>query len=284
VPHPETKLYPKVRDPRHPKNDFWQMDNTPGRTAVTLERIPSRRKIGEPEGAASDRNPERALGAGQTSAEINFAGLCLTLDPSGAAYIAAQHALIVSDLHLEKGSGAAARGRLIPALDSYDTLLRLKRAIKAYEPKRVICLGDSFHDRFAGDRMAEADRTALNSLCNLAQELVWVSGNHDPEAPAFCEGERKDQLEIGGITLRHEPDFENDGPQIIGHFHPKTSVAAGGYRFSGRCFYASDEFLIMPAFGAFTGGLSCADSAIASLHKSKARIFMMHAAKIWRVA
>ncbi len=105
-----------------------------------------------------------------------------------AVYIAAHDTLIVSDLHLEKGSAAAARGRLIPAFDSHDTLARLKLVIEAYRPKRVVCLGDSFHDLKAGERMAEADRNALAALRTLTEDWVWISGNHDPETPDFCEG------------------------------------------------------------------------------------------------
>ncbi len=215
---------------------------------------------------------------------IVFAGHRLTIDRSGAAYIPGHSTLIVSDLHLEKGSRAAAAGRLVPALDSLDTLLRLRQTIERYRPARVVCLGDSFHDQRAGERMAEKDRVALDSLCGLADEWVWISGNHDPEMPAFCGGETRGEIQIGGLILRHEPDPARDAPQIAGHFHPKVNVPAAGHRFSGRCFCVFDGLLIMPAFGAYTGGLSCSDPAIRSLHGSVPKIYMLHASKLWRVA
>ncbi len=208
----------------------------------------------------------------------------MTLDQSGAAWLPDHRTLIVSDLHLEKGSNAAARGRLVPALDSHDTLIRLRCVIEAYRPKRVVCLGDSFHDGRAGERMADADRSALASLCALAEGWVWIGGNHDPEAPEFCGGERRDELPIEGIILRHEPRAVRDAPEIAGHFHPKASVRAGGQRFSGRCFCVSDDLLIVPAFGAYAGGLHCAAKELRSLHGAEPKIFMLHAAKIWRVA
>ncbi len=225
-----------------------------------------------------------ALGRGRASIPIKFAGLPLTLDQSGAAYLSAHGTLIVSDLHLEKGSNAAARGRLVPALDSHDTLQRLKGVIEVYRPRRVVCLGDSFHDKRAGERMAGADRAALASLCALVAEWIWISGNHDAQAPAFCDGEKRAELEIEGVILRHEPAVARSAPEIAGHFHPKVSVPAGGYRFSGRCFCVSDDLLIMPAFGAYAGGLSCNGAAIRGLHKAEPRIFMLHASKLWRVA
>jgi DNA ligase-associated metallophosphoesterase len=208
----------------------------------------------------------------------------LTLDHSGAAWFPAERTLVVSDLHLEKGSNVAARGRLIPALDSHDTLTRLRCVIEAYRPARVVCLGDSFHDGRAGARMAEADRQALASLCALAEDWVWIGGNHDPELPEFCEGERRRDLRIEGVILRHKPGAVREAPEIVGHFHPKASVPTVGRRVSGRCFCVSDDLLIMPAFGAYTGGLNCAAEALRSLHGSEPKIFMLHASKVWRVA
>lgn len=228
--------------------------------------------------------PREALGPGRRSMPITFAGLDLILDHSGAAYLPACGTLIVSDLHLEKGSQFAARGRLVPALDSHDALLRLRSAIEATLPRRVVCLGDSFHDERAGERMDDADRAALSSLCARVEEWVWIAGNHDPGAPVLCEGERRAQLDIQGVALRHEPSAPRATPEIVGHFHPKASVQAQGYRFSGRCFCVSDDLLIMPAFGAYAGGLSCRSHAISSLHSSKPAIFMLHSSRVWRLA
>jgi uncharacterized protein len=223
-------------------------------------------------------------GPGAPSVLVAFAGLTVTLDGSGAAYLPEHGALIVSDLHLEKGSNGAARGRLLPALDSHDTLLRLKAVVEAYRPARVICLGDSFHDGGAAERMADADRGALEALCALAEEWIWIAGNHDPQPPEFCEGERRSAIEIGGVILRHEPEATRGGPQIVGHFHPKASVNAGGASLSGRCFCVSDDLLMMPAFGAYTGGMAWQNPALRSLHRVEPRIFMLHASKLWRLA
>ena len=153
----------------------------------------------------TDALPGRAPGVGKPATQIEFAGLALTLDASGAAYMCAQDTLIIADLHLEKGSRAASKGRLLPALDSRDTLHRLKRVLEAYRPERVICLGDSFDDCLAGERMAAADKDELSSLCASVDEWIWLGGNHDPETPAFCGGETRTEIEIGGAILRHEP-------------------------------------------------------------------------------
>jgi uncharacterized protein len=225
-----------------------------------------------------------ALAGGKPAIDIEFAGLALTLYGSGAAYIGPEATLLVADLHLEKGSRAAARGRLVPALDSRDTLQRLRCVIGALEPARVVCLGDSFDDRFAGSRMAPVDRDELLSLCDKVREWIWLGGNHDPEIPAFCGGEIHREMEIGGVVLRHEPHVDRLVPQIVGHIHPKASLPAGGHRFSGPCFCVSEDLLIMPAFGAYAGGLSCKAAPVRALHASEPRLYMIHAARLWRVA
>jgi len=226
----------------------------------------------------------RTADAGQPAIALRFAGLEIVLDASGAAYIDSLRILAVSDLHLEKGSRAATRGNPLPPLDSHDTLVRLKGVIERYKPLRVLCLGDSFHDLGAGERMAQGDRDALAALCASAAEWIWIGGNHDPEVPGFCGGSLFPELRLGGIVFRHEPVRDAEEAQIAGHYHPKTSVSAGSYRFSGRCFSVSEQMIVMPAFGAYTGGLSCSDPVLAGLHRSAPQLFMLHASKIWRVA
>jgi len=234
-------------------------------------------------------NPARIASTGEspkgrTSQTIKFAGLPIVLLASGAAFLPEFQTLIVSDLHLEKGSKAASRGWLAPGLDSFDTLSRLRGTIEDVRPARTICLGDSFQDRNAGERMAGEDRLALDGLCGLVENWVWIAGNHDPDLPEFCDGERLDEIEIGALTLRHQPSQFRQRPEIAGHFHPKASLSAGNYRFSGPCFCVFDSLLIMPAFGAYTGGLSCSDPAIRGLNNAPPLLFMLQAGKIWRVA
>jgi uncharacterized protein len=237
---------------------------------------------GAPPDEDRDAPGGRAADAGKSPADVQFAGLALTLDASGAAYAAEHGTLIVADLHLEKGSRWASKGRLLPALDSRDTLERLRGVTEAYRPHRVICLGDSFDDARAGERMADEDRRELTSLCASVARWTWLGGNHDPETPDFCGGESLPEARLGGVLLRHEPRVPCEEAQIVGHLHPKASVAAGGYRISGPVFCVSEELLILPAFGAYAGGLSCGSEAIRSLLKSKPKLYMLHGGKIWR--
>ena len=223
------------------------------------------------------------LQAGARSIRIRFADRSLILDASGVAYDEASASLIVSDLHLEKGSRAAARGRLVPALDSLDTLRRLRVAIEDFAPRRVICLGDSFDDVKAGERMLAVDRATLDEICALARECIWIGGNHDPHLPDFCTGRHFEAFELGSVVLRHEPRSTGLAAQIVGHLHPRARISAGGYRFSGPCFCVSADLLIMPAFGAYTSGISCSHPAISSLCRTPPKTYMLHGGKLWRV-
>lgn len=214
--------------------------------------------------------PEPAVG-------LHVGAVDFVADLSGALWWPAERILVFADLHFEKGSSFAARGKLVPPYDTRATLGRMLGVILRYAPARVICLGDSFHDLDAAERMGAADTRQLKAAVKRV-EWTWVAGNHDPEPPAELGGEVVDEIPLGGIVFRHEAIADevpargdlltpapNGGPEISGHFHPKATVRAQGRRVTRPCFVTDGERLILPAFGAFTGGLRVTDPAIRSL-------------------
>jgi len=215
--------------------------------------------------------------------EIAFAGETIALDGRGVAFLPAQGALIVADLHLEKGSRFAAMRRPVPTLDTHDTLTRLRVCVGDWRPHTVICLGDSFHDARAGLRLAPEDRKALDDLCGLAGRWIWLSGNHDPRPPEGLRGEALDSLSIGALRLTHIPTPGTE-PQIAGHMHPKTHVSAARRKISGPCFVRGLRLLILPAFGAYTGGLSCKSPAMAAFFPDETPLcYMMFQEKLFQI-
>ena len=192
--------------------------------------------------------------------------------------------LVVADLHLEKGSFFAARGNPVPCHDTRDTLQRLGEAIAAYQPETVICLGDSFHDTAAGERMTLPDTLMLQRLMASAASWIWLTGNHDPEIPAPFGGTTAATHSAGRVALAHLPEMPLR-PLIAGHYHPKLSIAvARKQTISGRCFLYSDELLLMPAFGAYAGGLDARDVALAPLFASAERRHVLtFRGKLWPV-
>jgi hypothetical protein len=201
--------------------------------------------------------------------EISIAGASFTADASGALYLEAESLIVVADLHLEKGSSYARRRVLLPPYDTAATLAHLARVIGRYNPRRVIALGDSFHDRDAAARMGEADRAALGAL-QAGRDWIWIAGNHDPAPPASLAGEAQDEIRIGPITFRHEPRAGAGQGEIAGHLHPVARVVTPRGSLRRRCFASDGERCVMPAFGAYAGGLNLRDIAFAPLFPHRA--------------
>ena len=194
-------------------------------------------------------------------------GLSLGLDrgevlcrPSGALWLASEGALIVADLHLEKGSAYAARGQMLPPFDTADTLGRLEAEVAELAPRVLVFLGDTFHDGEAEARLSAADALRLSFLAR-GRALIWVLGNHDSEAPRGLPGESSSGVELASLRLVHEPDPGAAPGEIAGHLHPCAKVAGVGGSVRRRCFVTDGERLILPAFGAYAGGLNIRDVA-----------------------
>ena len=201
--------------------------------------------------------------ANQSSVDI--AGVTLVADLSGALFWEEQSLLVVSDLHLEKGSSFAARGVLLPPYDTAATLARLAAVIARHDPRMVIALGDSFHDRTAHQRLASPDRDAISAM-QAGRDWIWIAGNHDPQLSSDLGGVIATEVCIGPIAFRHEPSGAFG--EIAGHLHPKARVATRGRSTERRCFASDGERAVMPAFGAYTGGLSIRDPAFAKIFQA----------------
>jgi uncharacterized protein len=213
-------------------------------------------------------NPEEAaaspLSREQADHIITLAGVALVADPAGALYWPDERLLVVADLHLEKGSAFAARGVLLPPYDTAATLARLARLVERYAPRLLIALGDSFHDDGGPLRMSASDRDALKAL-QQGRDWVWIAGNHDADLPDDIGGCHAAALALGALTFRHLPSEQNADGEIAGHLHPLARVARRGRAVSRRCFAGDSRRLVMPAFGAYAGGLNVRDRAIFGL-------------------
>ncbi len=208
-------------------------------------------------GAQSSEYPQTIC-----ASTVTVAGVSLLADLSGTLFWERQSLLVVSDLHLEKGSSFAARGVLLPPYDTVATLGRLAAVITRHDPRMVIALGDSFHDRDAHDRLSAADRETIASM-QARRDWIWISGNHDPALPSRLGGMVANEVAIGPIAFRHEPTGAYG--EIAGHLHPKARVATRGRAMERRCFATDGERAVMPSFGAYTGGLSIRDAAFARI-------------------
>ncbi len=209
-------------------------------------------------------------------------GCSLAADPSGVLLWPATDSLIVADLHLEKGSSLARRGVLLPPYDTRATLDRLARVIDRVQPARVISLGDSFHDPAASERLGDADRRLLLDLM-ADRQWVWVTGNHDPLPPRDLGGSVVDELTEGALTFRHAATPAVAPGGISGHYHPVARLRVRGRSVSGRCFVNDGRRLILPAFGAYTGGLDVGAPDLRTLLAKRFEVALIAGDRIWRV-
>ena len=201
-------------------------------------------------------------------------GASLAADPSGALWWPEMRTLVVADLHFGKGSAFAAEGgALLPPYDSHATLDRLEALALRYDPARWVSLGDGFHDRDAGARL---DRSAAERLDRLARscDWLWLRGNHDPEPPSGFAGRALAEWRAGPLVFRHEPCPGPAPGEVAGHLHPRATVATGRRQVSGRVFATDGRRLLLPAFGAYTGGLDVHDPVIRALFARAPRVLL----------
>lgn len=215
---------------------------------------------------------------------IEFAGQRLLLDPAGAAFWPARRSLILADLHLEKSSSYASRGALLPPYDSRVTLDLLLRLARHYEPARIIALGDSFHDGEGAARLRAEDRAVLDHIAARA-DFVWIAGNHDAGMGEGLPGAVLDEFEQDGCRFRHiaasGSGSGGGGGEFSGHYHPKARIAARGRLISRPCFVMDERRLILPALGAYSGGLDVTAPPIRALFPGGARLFLLGANRLF---
>lgn len=185
-------------------------------------------------------------------------------DTMGALYWPEERLLVVADLHLEKGSAYARRRVFLPPYDTAMTLAALAALIARYAPRTIVALGDSFHDVEGSAYLPAQFRVTLRQL-QTGRHWVWIAGNHDPHLPDDLGGARHGELAVSNIVFRHEPTPAADTFEIAGHLHPVARVAGRAGSVRRRCFLSDGRRCILPAFGAYAGGLNLHDPAFAPL-------------------
>ena len=221
---------------------------------------------------------------------FEFNGQELRLVQGRALFWPREAALLVADLHLEKSSFFASHGQMLPPYDSRDTLERLALAVRETGARRVFCLGDNFHDD-AGSARLEPHAAGMLAALTRALDWVWIAGNHD--GPEGCEltGTVLEEVEVGGLILRHRALAGERRPELSGHFHPRLTLSARGRRIARPCAVRSDHRLILPAFGTLTGGMDAASPEILAAMQPASRVDALAASRgrlveypLWRAA
>lgn len=218
----------------------------------------------------------------QFEATVN--GTAVLYDYRGVVFLPDSKALIVSDLHLEKGAAFARRGLMHPPYDTQMTLARLGDCISSYRPETIISLGDSFHDRHGASQLPEDYKQQLLKL-QKNSDWVWISGNHDPDKPLGLGGVFIENVTIDNLTFRHEPLLDGEDGEVAGHLHPAAKITRRGKSVRKPCFASDGKRLIMPAFGTTTGCLSLQHKAFKGLfNRSNLDVYVLGKEQLYPVS
>lgn len=215
--------------------------------------------------------------------QITVNGETLFLDRQGALWWPEESILVFADLHLEKGSAFATRRIFLPPYDTSATLTRMESLVERYRPRNVIALGDSFHDQNAADRLEAGTTTRLAALISQT-DWLWIAGNHDPLPPSSLGGRIASEIAIGGLVFRHEPQKGHHPGEIAGHLHPCATIVGRGRGVRRKCFASDGMRMILPAMGAYAGGLDVRDDAIAMLFDKGARAYLLGDERVYAAA
>lgn len=207
---------------------------------------------------------------------IDFGGQTFDLHCSGALYWRAQNMLVLSDLHVEKGSRIALKRYFVPPYDTAETLQRLETVIAHFAPERILLLGDVFQDARAYGRMGSADRAQFDRLLGQSK-VIWIEGNHDIGAGGhnFVQSHVQDN-----IWFRHMATDGSDF-EISGHYHPAATIRHKGQKVRAPCFVVNERQLLMPAFGAYTGGLDVTDKAMKPFVTPQTKLYLLGPSRVY---
>jgi DNA ligase-associated metallophosphoesterase len=237
----------------------------------------------EPPAALASATPASGgPGIGMGTPALALGGEALALDPSGALVFADRGMVVIADLHLEKGSAFARCGHLLPPYDTRRSLDLLERVLGRVRPRTVVSLGDGFHDPGGAGRLAADDRARLASLV-ARHDWLWVLGNHDPAPPEGLGGRSEPALQVGRVVLRHQPEATPGWSGVAGHLHPVARLHRRARSVTRPCFVSDGARLLLPAFGAYTGGLDVREAAIRHLFPSGCAAWLLGRRTVHRV-
>ncbi len=214
---------------------------------------------------------------------VDLNGAEVVLDPAGALYWPQERLLAVADLHLEKGSAFARRGQMLPPYDTAEPLSHLERVVERWRPRILVSLGDSLHDRWASERLDAHARARLRAL-QAGRTFLWIAGNHDPEPAQDLAGDWARDWRLGPLTFRHEPTRSGHAGEVAGHLHPVARLVVRGRSLRRRCFAGDGTRMILPALGAYTGGLNVRDRAFHGLFGAAFEAHLLGAERTYRIA
>ncbi len=180
------------------------------------------------------------------------------LNPDGSMYWIEEKSLIVGDLHLEKSTSYIDQGNFLPPYDF---------------------LGDVFHDNSAFDRLKKKEKQLFKDI--LKKNVIWVKGNHDNNFK-YVNIKTYTSYKLKNFIFSHISDKKNK-LEISAHYHPKVTFKFKGTKISKPCFLIDKEKIILPAYGAYTGGLNISSDIYKNVFLNDYQIYALGNTKVLKI-
>ena len=188
---------------------------------------------------------------------IELAGEAVLLLPEKALYWPARKMLVIADIHFGKAASFRAQGVPVPRGTTTQNLEALDDLMARYPTDEIVFLGDFLHARAAHASATVAAMLAWRAR-NSAVRLTLVRGNHDKHAgdpsAALDIGMVDEPHTVGAFSFCHHPDIWGPGYVLAGHVHPVYLLSSRLDSLRLPCFLSGPNRMVLPSFGAFTGG------------------------------
>ncbi|HEY0286551.1 MAG TPA: ligase-associated DNA damage response endonuclease PdeM [Pseudomonas sp.] len=209
---------------------------------------------------------------------LELAGAELYLLADKAVYYPAERTLLIADAHFGKAAAYRKLGQPVPHGTTENNLLRLDALLRTWACDHLIFLGDFLHapQSHATGTLAALDQWRAR---HVGLDITLIRGNHDKRAGDPPQGLGIDvvtePLLTGPFALQHEPHPHPTHHVLAGHVHPVYRLyGKGRQRLRLPCFYVQETITLLPAFGAFTGGMNVE-------HTTDSRIYVIGDGAIW---
>ncbi|MEN8694431.1 MAG: ligase-associated DNA damage response endonuclease PdeM [Akkermansiaceae bacterium] len=183
--------------------------------------------------------------------QITHQGHHFELLSERALFVPEHSALILSDVHLGKAATFQAQGMAVPKGDDEKDLTRISRLLNDTSAKQLIIAGDLLHSP-----IGNVTDLLTTWIGNTTIPITLVMGNHDARAlRGKLPLEIAEHLQLGNLSIVHNPDDADENFTICGHLHPAIRIKDGPRSLiRSECFWLQEHALILPSFGTFTGG------------------------------
>ena len=111
-------------------------------------------------------------------------------------------------------------------------------------------------------------------------EVIFILGNHESNVE-ISQINFLNEYVIDDIHFIHEA-LQTSVFQISGHFHPVATVKSNITKITAWCLFHTNNHIILPSFGQYTGGLNITNPALKPFINNESEIYMLTKKSIYK--